>query len=216
MRSKADGGRLRFIEFQQPTLDETPPDGDGCLHEIKYDGYRTELLIEGGKASAFTRRGFDWSDKYGPLVDAAAKLPVRSAVIDGEVIVMNDAGLSDFSTLRSAVRWRPSAWCSSASTCSISTEGSALAVADRASRRAGEADRRRLRRHSIQPSHRRQRPCLLRSDRQDGDRGHGLEARQRAVPQRPHRKLAEDQCYEETDYEVAAVLREPGRTSPTW
>ena len=100
MRSKADGGRLRFVEFQQPTLVETPPDGDGWLHEIKYDGYRTELLIERGKARAFTRRGFDWTDKYGPIVETAAKLPVKSAVIDGEVIVMNEAGLSDFSQLR--------------------------------------------------------------------------------------------------------------------
>ena len=34
MRSKADGGRLSFVEFQQPTLVETPPEGDGWLHEI--------------------------------------------------------------------------------------------------------------------------------------------------------------------------------------
>src|SRR4051794_28957977 len=107
MRSKADGGRLRFIEFQHPTLVEAPPDGDGWLHEIKYDGYRTELLIERGKARAFTRRAFDWTEKYALIVDAAAKLPVKSAIIDGEVIVMNDVGLSDFSTLRSAMRWQP-------------------------------------------------------------------------------------------------------------
>jgi bifunctional non-homologous end joining protein LigD len=72
MRSKADGGRLRFIEFQQPTLVETPPDGDGWLHEIKYDGYRTELVIERGRCRAFTRRGFDWTEKYGPIVEAAS------------------------------------------------------------------------------------------------------------------------------------------------
>jgi bifunctional non-homologous end joining protein LigD len=78
MRSKADGGRLKFIELQHPTLVDKPPDGDGCLHEIKYDGYRTELLIERGKARAFTRRGFDWTDKYRPIVEAVAKLPVKS------------------------------------------------------------------------------------------------------------------------------------------
>ena len=65
----AVGGRLKFIEFQQPTLVDAPPEGDGWLHEIKYDGYRTELLIERGQARAFTRRGFDWTDKYGPIVE---------------------------------------------------------------------------------------------------------------------------------------------------
>ena len=59
----AGGDRLSFIEFQLPTLVDEPPDGDGWLHEIKYDGYRTELIIEGGQARAFTRRGFDWSDE---------------------------------------------------------------------------------------------------------------------------------------------------------
>jgi bifunctional non-homologous end joining protein LigD len=99
--------RLRFIEFQQPTLVETPPDGDGWIHEIKYDEYRTELVIQNGKARAFTRRGFDWSDKYGPIVEQAAALQVKSAIIDGEVIVLNDNNVSDFSTLRSTIRWQP-------------------------------------------------------------------------------------------------------------
>ena len=46
MRSKAGGDRLRFIPFQLPTLVDEPPAGDGWLHEIKFDGYRTELIIE--------------------------------------------------------------------------------------------------------------------------------------------------------------------------
>ena len=83
------------------------PEGDGWIHEIKYDGYRTELVIERGQAHALIRRGFDWTDKYGPIVKTAAKLPAKSAIIDGEVIVINEAGLSDFSTLRSAIRWEP-------------------------------------------------------------------------------------------------------------
>ena len=58
---RAGGDRLSFIDFQLPTLVDEPPDGDGWIHEIKYDGYRTQLVIEGGRARAFTRRGFDWS-----------------------------------------------------------------------------------------------------------------------------------------------------------
>lgn len=46
------------------------------LSFIKYDGYRTQLVVEGGKARAFTRRGYDWSHRYKRIVQAAASLPV--------------------------------------------------------------------------------------------------------------------------------------------
>jgi bifunctional non-homologous end joining protein LigD len=106
MRSKAGGDRLSFIDFQLPTLVDDPPEGDAWIHEIKYDGYRTQLVIQGGEARAFTRRGFDWSAKYLPIVEAARGLPAKAAIIDGEAVVMNEAGLSDFSKLRSAIRWQ--------------------------------------------------------------------------------------------------------------
>jgi hypothetical protein len=41
--------RLKFISFQSPTLVEQPPEGDGWIHEIKHDGYRTELIIKHGQ-----------------------------------------------------------------------------------------------------------------------------------------------------------------------
>jgi bifunctional non-homologous end joining protein LigD len=69
-------------------------------HEIKYDGYRTQLII--GRQA----RAFDWSAKYLPIVEAAKLLPVAAAIIDGEAVVMNEAGLSDFGKLRSAIRWQ--------------------------------------------------------------------------------------------------------------
>ena len=87
MRSKAGGDRLSFVEFQLPTLVADPPDGDGWLHEIKYDGYRTQLIIAGGHARAFTRNDHDWSAKYQPIVEAAGALPLRSAIIDGVAAV---------------------------------------------------------------------------------------------------------------------------------
>ena len=98
---------LRFIESQLPTLVEKPPEGPGWIHEIKYDGYRTELLIQSGKARAFTRRAFDWGGKYPQIVEAAAGFPVDSAIIDGELIVMDETGRTDFAALRSAIRWEP-------------------------------------------------------------------------------------------------------------
>lgn len=98
---------LTQLPFMDPRLADAPPKGDGWLHEIKYDGYRTQLLIEDGQARAFTRRGHDWTEKYGPIVDVAKALPCTSAIIDGELIVQDENGISDFMALRSAIFKEP-------------------------------------------------------------------------------------------------------------
>ena len=48
--------RPTFIEPMLPTLAEEAPEGDGWIHEMKYDGYRSQLVAENQKARAFTRR----------------------------------------------------------------------------------------------------------------------------------------------------------------
>jgi hypothetical protein len=58
-------------------------------------------VIDDGEARAFTRNRLDWSDR--PIVKAAGKLRCRSAVIDGEVVVLDDAGRSDFSAVKTAI-----------------------------------------------------------------------------------------------------------------
>ncbi|RWO46431.1 MAG: hypothetical protein E5Y04_29485, partial [Mesorhizobium sp.] len=63
---------LKFIRPMFPTLVEVPPTGDNWIHEIKYDGYRTQVIVEDGKARAITRRGYDWSSTYKTIVEAAA------------------------------------------------------------------------------------------------------------------------------------------------
>jgi bifunctional non-homologous end joining protein LigD len=98
---------LEFIEPQLATSVDHPPPRAGWIHEVKHDGYRTILIIERQKARAYTRNGFDWTDRYAGIIKAAAKLGCRSTVIDGEVIVQNKDGISDFDALKSAIRWRP-------------------------------------------------------------------------------------------------------------
>ena len=89
------------------TLADKPPEGDDWIHEIKYDGYRTILAVDGPRTRAFTRNGFDWTAKYGPIVSEAAALPCSTAIIDAEMIVQNAEGVSDFHDLRSAIRTQP-------------------------------------------------------------------------------------------------------------
>ena len=96
-----------FNEPMLPTLVDTAPDGEAWVHEIKYDGYRTQLAIAGKNSRAFTRNGHDWTDKYGIVIAAAKALKCRSAVIDGEMCVQNAQGVTDFKALRAAVGRSP-------------------------------------------------------------------------------------------------------------
>jgi DNA ligase D-like protein (predicted ligase) len=97
----------KFITPQVPILSANPPGGDGWIHEIKHDGFRTLLRIDGSDIRAFSRGGHDWSDKYGRIIEAAGKLKCRSSLIDGEVIVQDNKGLSDFAALRAAIEGAP-------------------------------------------------------------------------------------------------------------
>jgi ATP-dependent DNA ligase len=87
---------LGFIRPEIPTLVPEAPSGEGWIHEIKHDGYRTLIVIEGGKVRAFSRHGRDWTGPYRRVVEAAAKLSCHAALIDGEIIVQDENGISDF------------------------------------------------------------------------------------------------------------------------
>lgn len=91
-----------FREPQLCTLVDSVPTGAGWLHEVKYDGYRALVAIGGGQATVYTRSGLDWTDKFAAIAEAAAVLPVGSALIDGEIVAFKD-GRPDFSTLKSAI-----------------------------------------------------------------------------------------------------------------
>jgi bifunctional non-homologous end joining protein LigD len=86
-----------------PTLVRTAPAGPNWLHEIKHDGYRTISVIDRGKVSIYTRRGHDWAARMPSIARALEGLKVRSAVIDGEAIVIGEDGVSDFFTLHAAL-----------------------------------------------------------------------------------------------------------------
>lgn len=96
-----------FIPTMQPALVDEPPAGDDWLHEIKYDGYRTQLAIGGSQVRAFTRNGHDWTAKYPDIAQAAGRIDCQSALIDGEVCVQDERGVTDFAALRSAMTKEP-------------------------------------------------------------------------------------------------------------
>jgi bifunctional non-homologous end joining protein LigD len=96
-----------FRPVQLATLVDAVPTGSRWLHEMKYDGYRLEVAIGDGKARAYTRSGLDWSDKFADIVAQAAGLKVRSALLDGEAVVMDEHGRSSFQALQGALKGSP-------------------------------------------------------------------------------------------------------------
>ncbi|MBM3598113.1 MAG: DNA ligase D [Alphaproteobacteria bacterium] len=92
-----------FLPVQLATLVAVPPAGPKWLHEIKFDGYRMQALIDDRKVRMLTRTGLDWTSKFGPIAKALRELSVRSAIIDGEVVVQDQSGVSDFSALQQAL-----------------------------------------------------------------------------------------------------------------
>jgi bifunctional non-homologous end joining protein LigD len=92
-----------FQEPQLATLVDEVPAGNNWIHEYKYDGYRLLLAVGDGVATAWTRNGKDWSDKFKALVKAAAKLP-PGCLIDGEAVAIDDKGKPSFQLLQSTLK----------------------------------------------------------------------------------------------------------------
>ncbi|CDX19476.1 conserved hypothetical protein [Mesorhizobium sp. ORS 3359] len=99
--------RLKFIRPMEPERFDSPPEGGDRSHEIKFDGYRTQLIKDADGIRLYTSSGIDWTAKYWPLAEEAKGLKAESFIIDAEAIVTNEAGLSDFHALRSAITRRP-------------------------------------------------------------------------------------------------------------
>ncbi len=90
-----------FVEPQLCKLLDRPPTGAGWAHEIKFDGYRMQLRVEGGKARLRTRKGLDWSDRFPGIVAAGSGLP--DCLIDGEAVALDEDGSPDFAGLQAAL-----------------------------------------------------------------------------------------------------------------
>jgi bifunctional non-homologous end joining protein LigD len=98
----APRGVPRFIAPQLATLQPAPPQGEGWLHEIKFDGYRIMAVIHRGRARLMTRSKLDWTHKYRRIADAVETLGLSEAVLDGELVASNGKGEAAFSLIQAA------------------------------------------------------------------------------------------------------------------
>ena len=82
---------------------DAAPDGAGWLHEIKWDGYRLLADLDDGEVKLRSRNGLDWNEDFPEVVQAIAALPVGDARLDGELVVLDADGHSDFAGLQRVI-----------------------------------------------------------------------------------------------------------------
>lgn len=80
------------------------PQGAEWIHEIKLDGYRTLAEIKDKKVLLKTRSGLDWSDRYPSIEKELKKLKIQEAILDGEVVALDEQGHSSFAALQESLK----------------------------------------------------------------------------------------------------------------
>ena len=91
-----------FLKPQLAQETEQPPSTAGWLHELKLDGYRMQARKSGDKVQMLTRTGLDWTERVKSVAAEIRKLPVEACTLDGEVVVVNESGTTNFADLQAS------------------------------------------------------------------------------------------------------------------
>jgi bifunctional non-homologous end joining protein LigD len=95
---------LTYVPPLLCTQADRPPAGASWVHEIKFDGYRIGLAVNGGRVSLFSKNGLDWTHRFPELALEASALP--DCLLDGEMVALDEQGRSDFEGLLGALSSR--------------------------------------------------------------------------------------------------------------
>ena len=93
-----------FIPPQLATLVDKPPKGTHWLHEVKFDGYRIIAFKQGNDVVLKSRNNKDWTEELQSVADAIRTLPIKNIIVDGEVVLLDSHGKSDFQLLQNAIK----------------------------------------------------------------------------------------------------------------
>ncbi len=91
-----------FIKPQLASEGESTPAGTSWVHELKLDGYRVQARKHGTTVQLLTRTGLDWTHRMKPVADALQSLSADTALLDGEVVVLDSTGVSSFARLQAS------------------------------------------------------------------------------------------------------------------
>jgi bifunctional non-homologous end joining protein LigD len=93
----------RYLEPMRATLATKPFRDEDWLFEVKWDGYRVEAVVRDGKVSLFTRNGHDAEAYFPRLLTPPTWIEAREAIVDGEVVALDDGGRPDFGLLQERI-----------------------------------------------------------------------------------------------------------------
>jgi bifunctional non-homologous end joining protein LigD len=93
-----------FIAPQLALLVDQPPEGTSWIHETKFDGYRIQAHLGGAHLKMLTRSGQDWTSKYPLVAKALKEIKTKNTLLDGEIVVLDPQGRSDFQLLQNAMK----------------------------------------------------------------------------------------------------------------
>ena len=83
-----------------------PPPGDDWLHEPKWDGFRFEVMKEGSNVRLYSKSGAECSNKLPGMREAFVESPTNSAILDGELCLIEPRGGASFYPLMHQMRTR--------------------------------------------------------------------------------------------------------------
>ena len=96
--------RLAFIRPLAPSAAVRPPKGVGWYHEPKWDGFRFQIIKDGSEVRFYPRHGAEYGDRLLGMVEAFGKLPTQSAILDGELVLIDPRGAAHFYRLMAQMR----------------------------------------------------------------------------------------------------------------
>jgi len=105
LKKGRSSGIPKNIEPMLATLVNDPVEETGWLYEIKWDGYRAIAYMNKGTVDIRSRNNKSFNEKFYPVFGALQKWKIN-AVVDGEIVVVNEEGVPDFGDLQ---LWRSEA-----------------------------------------------------------------------------------------------------------
>jgi bifunctional non-homologous end joining protein LigD len=93
-----------FLEPSLASPCDRPPSGPKWIHEIKHDGYRIQARIDSARATLLTRKGLDWTARFPDVAPVLTRLGLKSALIDGEIVVEDEAGVTTLNSLQAELK----------------------------------------------------------------------------------------------------------------
>jgi len=93
-----------FIPPMLATLVAAPFDDPAWSFEVKWDGFRVETVIDGGAVRLWTRGQQDAARYFGPFLEPPSWISAREAIVDGEVIALDERGEPDFALLQALIK----------------------------------------------------------------------------------------------------------------